>query len=56
MSLTTATELPTPTGPAGTRILGLGHYRPSNVVTNDDLVAAGVDTNDEWIKSRVGIA
>jgi 3-oxoacyl-[acyl-carrier-protein] synthase III len=43
-------------GPAGTRILGLGHYRPSNVVTNHDLIALGVDTDDEWIKSRVGIA
>lgn len=43
-------------GPAGARILGLGHYRPSNVVTNHDLIARGVDTDDEWIKSRVGIA
>jgi 3-oxoacyl-[acyl-carrier-protein] synthase-3 len=49
-------ELATTAGPAGTRILGLGHYRPANVITNDDLVARGVDTNDEWIKSRVGIA
>ena len=40
----------------GTRILGVGHFRPANVVTNDDLVARGVDTNDEWIRSRVGIA
>lgn len=39
----------------GTRILGLGHYQPSQVVTNDDLVARGVDTNDEWIQSRVGV-
>ena len=44
------------TGPAPTRILGLGHYRPANVVTNHDLIARGVDTDDEWIKSRVGIA
>jgi 3-oxoacyl-[acyl-carrier-protein] synthase-3 len=44
------------TGPTGAGILGLGHYRPANVVTNDDLVARGVDTNDEWVKSRVGIA
>jgi 3-oxoacyl-[acyl-carrier-protein] synthase III len=44
-----------PAGPTGTRILGLGHYRPANVVTNDDLVARGVDTNDEWIRTRVGI-
>lgn len=43
-------------GPAATRILGMGHYRPANVITNDDLVARGVDTNDEWIRTRVGIA
>src|SRR5699024_9148029 len=39
---------------AGTRIAGLGHYRPERVVTNDDLAQA-IDTNDEWIRSRVGI-
>jgi 3-oxoacyl-[acyl-carrier-protein] synthase-3 len=39
----------------GTRIAGLGHYRPSKVVTNDDL-AQFIETNDEWIRSRVGIA
>lgn len=43
-------------GPAETRILGLGHYRPANVITNHDLIARGVDSDDEWIKSRVGIA
>ena len=37
------------------RIRGLGHYQPANVVTNDDLIARGVDTTDEWIRSRVGI-
>ncbi len=42
--------------PAGTRIAGHGHYRPATIVTNDDLIARGVDTNDEWIQSRVGIA
>jgi len=40
----------------GTRILGLGHYRPANVITNHDLIARGVDTDDEWIKNRVKIA
>ena len=49
-------ELDTTYGAPATRILGLGHYRPNNVVTNDDLVARGVDTNDEWIRTRVGIA
>ena len=42
--------------PSGSRIAGLGHYQPPTVVTNDDLVARGVNTNDEWIQSRVGIA
>ena len=42
------------TGAAGSRILSFGHYQPSNVVTNDDL-AKTMDTNDEWIQSRVGI-
>jgi len=46
----------TSTSVPGSRILGLGHYQPSNVVTNDDLVARGVDTDDAWIRSRVGIA
>jgi 3-oxoacyl-[acyl-carrier-protein] synthase-3 len=39
----------------GARILAVGGYQPDNVVTNDDL-AAVMDTNDEWIRSRVGIA
>ncbi|WP_425423809.1 beta-ketoacyl-ACP synthase III [Spirillospora albida] len=39
----------------GARILAFGDYQPARVVTNDDLAAA-VDTNDEWIRSRVGIA
>ncbi|WP_319462793.1 beta-ketoacyl-ACP synthase III [Micromonospora sp. RTP1Z1] len=39
---------------AGSRIVSMGHYQPSRVVTNDDL-AQLVDTNDEWIRDRVGI-
>ncbi|MFE6689602.1 beta-ketoacyl-ACP synthase III [Streptomyces sp. NPDC057743] len=38
----------------GSRILALGHYQPSRVLTNDDL-AGMVDTDDAWIRSRVGI-
>lgn len=38
----------------GSRILALGHYQPSRVLTNDDL-AQIVDTNDAWIRDRVGI-
>jgi 3-oxoacyl-[acyl-carrier-protein] synthase-3 len=41
-------------GAAGSRIISLGHYQPSRVLTNDDL-AQMVDTNDEWIRDRVGI-
>jgi 3-oxoacyl-[acyl-carrier-protein] synthase-3 len=37
-------------------VAGFGHYQPSTVVTNADIVARGVQTNDEWIQSRVGIA
>jgi 3-oxoacyl-[acyl-carrier-protein] synthase III len=42
-------------GAAGARILAFGGYQPARVVTNDDL-AATVETSDEWIRSRVGIA
>jgi 3-oxoacyl-[acyl-carrier-protein] synthase III len=38
----------------GSKIISLGHYQPSRVLTNDEL-AQIVDTNDEWIRSRVGI-
>lgn len=36
-------------------IKGTGMYVPENIVTNDD-IAKLVDTNDEWIKQRVGIS
>ncbi|GLY01660.1 beta-ketoacyl-ACP synthase III [Actinoplanes sp. NBRC 101535] len=39
----------------GSRIVAMGHYQPSRVVTNDDL-AMTLDTNDAWIRDRVGIA
>jgi 3-oxoacyl-[acyl-carrier-protein] synthase-3 len=39
---------------AGAKILAFGGYQPDKVVTNDDL-AKLVDTNDEWIRARVGI-
>lgn len=39
----------------GSKVISLGHYQPSKVLTNDEL-AQLVDTNDEWIRSRVGIA
>ncbi|ASO22272.1 3-oxoacyl-[acyl-carrier-protein] synthase-3 [Actinoalloteichus hoggarensis] len=42
------------TGPANTRILGLGSALGNRVVTNHDL-AKTIDTSDEWIRERVGI-
>jgi 3-oxoacyl-[acyl-carrier-protein] synthase-3 len=36
------------------KIIGVGHYVPKLIVTNDDLSKI-VDTNDEWIYSRTGI-
>ncbi len=39
-----------------TRLIGTGSYLPGDPVTNNDLVARGVDTNDEWIVTRTGIS
>jgi 3-oxoacyl-[acyl-carrier-protein] synthase III len=36
-------------------LCGLGWWTPPNIVTNDQL-AAVLDTTDEWIRSRTGIA
>ncbi|MFZ7086895.1 beta-ketoacyl-ACP synthase III [Curtobacterium sp. RRHDQ10] len=40
--------------PIASRVAGLGHHRPSRVVTNDELTGL-VDTTDEWIRTRTGI-
>ncbi len=37
------------------RIVGTGSYVPEHIVTNDDLSKI-MDTNDEWIRDRSGIA
>jgi 3-oxoacyl-[acyl-carrier-protein] synthase III len=42
-------------GSASARVLAFGGYQPARIVTNDEL-AASVETSDEWIRSRVGIA
>ena len=36
------------------KITGLGHFVPDNVVTNDELSKL-MDTSDEWIQERTGI-
>lgn len=38
-----------------TKIIGTGSYIPETAVTNDDL-AKVMETSDEWIRSRTGIA
>ena len=42
------------------KIIGTGSYLPNEAVTNDELAARlakdGVETSDEWIRSRTGIA
>jgi 3-oxoacyl-[acyl-carrier-protein] synthase-3 len=36
-------------------IAGTGHAVPKKVVTNDDIAAMGLETNDAWIIERTGI-
>ena len=36
------------------RIAGIGHYVPENIMTNEDLTQY-MDTSDEWIRARTGI-
>lgn len=42
------------TGAKYARILGIGAYRPSRVVTNDE-ICEHIDSSDEWIRERTGI-
>jgi 3-oxoacyl-[acyl-carrier-protein] synthase-3 len=36
-------------------IKGTGMYVPPKVITNNDLVAMGLDTSDEWIQTKTGV-
>lgn len=47
-------DINAPEGAPFARILGIGSYRPSNVVTNDD-ICQNIDSSDEWIRERSGI-
>lgn len=38
----------------GVGVIGVGHYAPDNIVSNEDLEKI-VDTSDEWIRTRTGI-
>lgn len=37
------------------RLAGVGSFLPGKPVSNDDLVARGIETSDEWIMTRTGI-
>jgi 3-oxoacyl-[acyl-carrier-protein] synthase III len=41
-------------GPAYARILGVGGYRPTRIVPNEEILKH-IDSSDEWIRSRSGI-
>lgn len=43
-----------PSGAAYARILGVGSFRPSRVVTNEEICQL-IDSSDEWIRERSGI-
>jgi 3-oxoacyl-[acyl-carrier-protein] synthase-3 len=49
------TKLNVESGPAGARILGLGAHLPARVVGNDE-IAPRIDSSDNWITVRSGIA
>jgi len=40
----------------GARITAIGEHRPAGVLTNDEIAARGLDTTDEWIRTRTGIS
>ncbi|WP_326813377.1 ketoacyl-ACP synthase III [Streptomyces scopuliridis] len=44
-----------PSSRVAARLIGLGSWLPSRVVTNADL-SLTLDTSDEWIRTRIGIA
>ena len=43
-----------PVGAPFARIMGIGSYRPSRVITNED-ICQNIDSSDEWIRERSGI-
>ncbi len=48
------TPIQSPAGSPHARILGVGGYRPSRVVTNEEICRT-IDSSDEWIRTRSGI-
>ncbi|MGQ0463858.1 MAG: beta-ketoacyl-ACP synthase III [Sporichthyaceae bacterium] len=48
-------RIQTRTGAAHTRLYGVGGYRPARIVDNAE-ICLQIDSDDEWIRSRSGIA
>jgi 3-oxoacyl-[acyl-carrier-protein] synthase-3 len=48
------TSINVPVGSPHARILGVGGYRPSRVVTNAE-ICERIDSSDQWIRERTGI-
>lgn len=48
------TAIQVPPTRAGSRILGVGGYRPERIVTNAEICTM-IDSSDEWIRERSGI-
>lgn len=47
-------QIATGDGAAGTRLYGIGAYRPERIVDNEE-VCQKIDSDDEWIQTRSGI-
>jgi len=54
MSPTVKIQREPPAGTGTVRIVGIGSYVPSRILTNQDLERM-VETSDEWIRTRTGI-
>ncbi len=48
------TKITAPPRPSGTKVVGVGGYRPKRIVTNEE-VAPLIDSSDQWIRERSGI-
>jgi 3-oxoacyl-[acyl-carrier-protein] synthase-3 len=52
--MSSTTTINVPVGATNARILGVGGYRPSRVVTNEE-ICERIDSTDQWIRERTGI-
>jgi 3-oxoacyl-[acyl-carrier-protein] synthase-3 len=51
-----ATEAVPGRGNLNAAVVGVGAVAGPQVITNDDIASMGLDTSDEWIKTRTGIS